>query len=41
MTKLIDRRVEKFGCVEPFAEENKKARQEGDMDDKRRLMMKD
>ncbi len=41
VTKLIERRIEKYGCVEPFAEENRKERRDGDMDDKRRLMMKD
>lgn len=39
--KMIDRRMEKFQCVEPFYEENKKKQADTDMDDKRRLMMKD
>lgn len=38
---MIDRRMEKFQCVEPFYEENKKKQADTDMDDKRRLMMKD
>jgi hypothetical protein len=39
--KLIDRRMEKYNCVEPFLEENRKLAQNNDHDDKRRLMMKD
>lgn len=27
VTKLIERRMEKYGCVEPFLEENKKLQQ--------------
>ena len=33
--------MEKFGCVEPFFEENRKAMQEENQDDKRRILMKD
>jgi hypothetical protein len=33
--------MEKFGCVEPFLEENKKLQIQNETDDKRRLMMKD
>lgn len=33
--------MEKYNCVEPFLEENRKLAQNNDHDDKRRLMMKD
>jgi len=39
--KLIERRMEKFNCLEPFYEENLKLKNDTNMDDKRRLMMKD
>ena len=33
--------MEKFGCVEPFLNENRKLQLQNEDDDKRRLMMKD
>ena len=33
--------MEKFNCLEPFYEENLKRKADTEMDDKRRLMMKD
>ena len=39
--KLIERRMEKFNCLEPFYEENLKLKNDTNMDDKRRLMIKD
>ena len=40
VTKTIERRIEKLGCVEPFYTENRNNMTD-QQDDKRRLMMKD
>lgn len=41
VTKILEKRQEKYNCPEPFWEEQKRQKQEADPDDKRRLMMKD
>ena len=39
--KLCERRLEKYGTLEPFLDEQKQSKMENEQDDKRRLMMKD
>jgi hypothetical protein len=41
LSKILENRQSKYDCIEPFYEENRRKRQETEIDDKRRLMLKD